>query len=167
MSKRKTIGEKINLWLIAAIIVLLTIVVTVTIIFIRSNRPLHQAREETIQVARRYGDLDTVDKFYWFNRKKTYFTVTGEDTSGKKIVVIVPQKGNKICVLDQSDGLTEAAAKKQISTDYPDVTVEKAELGIYQKQTVWEVSAKNSEGNYNYYLIAFADGKKVKTLNNI
>ena len=44
---------------------------------------MQQAKREAVQMAEKYADLKTVDQFYWFNRDKTYFTVTGESNSGE------------------------------------------------------------------------------------
>lgn len=167
MAKRKNIQRQLNYWLIGVIAFLLTIIVTVLIIFIRSNQPMVQARKEAVAIAKANADLTSVDDFYWYNRTSTYFTVTGKNSNDQEIVVFVPQKGNKITVMAQSEGITEAQAVKKIETAHPDLTVKKVELGMYQKEAVWEITTKASDGTLSYYLIAFSDGSHVKTLKNI
>ena len=110
--------QRLNRWLLGIVAFLLIIIVAATMIFIRSNRPMQQAKREAVQMAEKYADLKTVDQFYWFNRDKTYFTVTGESNSGEAIIVIVPESGEKIRVLNQKDGLTEQQAEKRFESDH-------------------------------------------------
>lgn len=159
--------QKFNRWLLGIVTFLLIIIVAATMIFIRSNRPMHQAKKEAVQMAEKYADLKTVDQFYWFNREKTYFTVTGENNTGESIIVIVPKSGEKIRVLNQKDGLTEQQVEKRFESDYPDLVFEKANLGIYRDQTAWEITAKDDQGAIHYYLLAFNDGKTIKAIKKI
>lgn len=64
--------QRLNRWLLGIVAFLLIIIVVATMIFIRSNRPMQQAKREAVQMAEKYADLKTVDQFYWFNRDKTY-----------------------------------------------------------------------------------------------
>lgn len=159
--------QRLNRWLLGIVTFLLIIIVAATMIFIRSNRPIQQAKKETVQMAEKYADLKTVDQFYWFNREKTYFTVTGENNNGEGIIVIVPKSGEKIRILNQKDGLNEGQAEKQFESEHPDLLFEKATLGIYRDQTAWEVTAKDDQGAIYYYLLAFNDGKELKVIKNI
>lgn len=159
--------QKLNRWLLGIVAFLLIIIVAATMIFIRSNRLMHQAKREAVQMAEKYADLKTVDQFYWFNREKTYFTVTGENNTGEQIIVIVPKSGEKIRVLNQKDGLTEQQAEKRFESDNPDLIFEKANLGIYRDQTTWEITAKDDQGTIYYYLLAFNDGKTIKVIKKI
>ena len=59
-----------------------------------------QAKEATA-IAKTSANLETVDKFYWFTRKNTYFTLTGKNDKGTEIIVIVPKSGEKVTVLNQ------------------------------------------------------------------
>jgi uncharacterized protein YpmB len=154
LDTNSTRQQKLNRWLLGIVAFLLIIIVAVTMIFIRSNRPMQQAKREAVQMAEKYADLKTVDHFYWFNREKTYFTVTGENNTGESIIVIVPKSGEKVRVLNQKDGLT-------------DLIFEKANLGIYQDKTAWEITAKDEKGAIFYYLLSFNDGKQIKVIKEI
>lgn len=159
--------RRLNRWLLGIVTVLLIIIVAAAMIFIRSNRPMQQAKREAVQMAEKYADLKTVDQFYWFNREKTYFTVTGENHDGQSIIVIVPKSGEKIRVLNQKDGLTEEQAKESFEGTHPDLMIEKTNLGIYKDQTAWEITAKDEQGKIYYYLLAFNDGKTIKDIKKI
>ncbi len=159
--------QKLNRWLLGIVTFLLIIIVGATMIFIRSNRPMQQAKKEAVQMAEKYADLKTVDQFYWFNREKTYFTVTGENNTGEAIIAIVPKSGEKVRVLNQKDGLTEQQVEKLFESDHPKLIFEKANLGIYQDQTAWEITAKDEQGEIHYYLLAFKDGEEIKVIKKI
>ncbi len=159
--------NKLNRWLLGIVAFLLIILVAGSMIFIRSNRPMQQAKREAIQMAEKYADLETVDQFYWFNREQTYFTVVGKNKSQEEIIVIIPKSGDKVRVLAQKDGLTEEQAEATVKTNYPDVTVEKATLGIYRDKTAWEITAKDDQGAIYYYLLTFNDGKTIKVIKKL
>lgn len=159
--------KKLNRWLLGIVTFLLIILVAGTMIFIRSNRPMQQAKREAVQMAEKYADLETVDQFYWFNREQTYFTVVGKNKSQEEIIVIIPKSGDKVRVLAQKDGLTEVQAEETVKTNYPDMTIEKANLGIYRDQTAWEITAKDDQGAIYYYLLNFNDGKIIKVIKKI
>ncbi len=126
-----------------------------------------QAEKEATEIAKKYADLKEVDRFYWFTRKKTYFSLTGKNDKGQEIAVVIPKSGEKVKVLAQKDGLTEDEAKRKIADAHPDIQVEKAALGMYDDQVVWEITGKKQSGQLNYYLIAFDTGKEVKTIADI
>ncbi|WP_376765631.1 cell wall elongation regulator TseB-like domain-containing protein [Enterococcus durans] len=166
--KKKTAKEKIiNRVLLGLIIFLLAVIVFSSIFYLRSSRPMMQAKKEATEIAEKYADLKEVDRFYWFTRKKTYFSLTGKNDKGQEIVVVIPKSGEKVKVLAQKDGLTEKEAKQKIADAYPDIQVEKATLGMYDDQVVWEITGENSHNELNYYLIAFDTGKEVKTITDI
>lgn len=159
--------KKLNRWLLGIVAFLLIIIVTGTMIFIRSNRPMQQAKREAVQMAEKYADLETVDQFYWFNREQTYFTVVGKNKSQEEIIVVIPKSGDKVRVLAQKDGLNEEQAEATVKTNDPDLTIEKANLGIYRDQTAWEITAKDDQGAIYYYLLSFNDGKIMKVIKKI
>ena len=70
-------------------------------------------------------------------------------------------------VLAQKDGITEQEAKEKIAQAHPEVQIEKASLGMYDNQAVWEVVGKNSKDQFNYYLLSFESGKEIKTITGI
>ncbi|MFC4770920.1 cell wall elongation regulator TseB-like domain-containing protein [Enterococcus hermanniensis] len=167
MDTNSTKQQKLNHWLVGIIIFLLIVIVSVSMLFIRSNRPMQQAKKEAVKMAEKYADIEDVDHFYWFNLEKTYFTVTGKNKSGESLVVIIPKSGDKVKVLDQKAGMTEQQIENKFIEDYPDLTFEKANLGIYHDQTAWEVTAKDEAGAIQYYLLAFSDGKMIKVIKGI
>lgn len=144
------------------------IVVLFSVIFyIRSTRPMAQAQKEAVSIAKEFADLQEVDKFYWFTREKTYFSLTGKNAKQEKIAVIIARSGGEVKTFKQKDGLTEAAAIKKIVAEYQPKKVLKASLGMYQDEPVWEVVTENDTGYFNYYLCSFKTGDLLKNIENV
>jgi Uncharacterized protein conserved in bacteria len=152
--------------LMSGIILLLLIILFSSIFYIRSSRPMAQAKQEAVEIAKQYASIEDVEHFYWFNREETYFTVLGKDDKQQEMIAIIPKSGSKITVLKQSDGLSEADAKEAIRVAHPEEAVKKATLGMFNKQPVWEVMTKGNQGN-TYFLLDFKTGKEVKVISNI
>ncbi|MFK4567090.1 DUF5590 domain-containing protein [Enterococcus sp. UD-01] len=158
---------KKNKILLIVIAALLAIIVMVALIFVRSTHPQKQAEREAIQIAKDHAQLQSADHFYWFTRKKTYFSVTGKNDQGDEIAVIIPKNGEKVTVLYQKDGVKEGQIRQLMETDYKESNILKVNLGMYNDQPVWEVVAKNDEGLLSYYLLSFKDAEEVKVIKNV
>jgi uncharacterized protein YpmB len=153
--------------LLCAIVFLLIVIIFSSIFYIRSTRPMRQARNEAIEIAQKYTDLKEVDQFYWFNRQSSSFSLTGTDDKKNEIVVIIPKSGEKVSVYNQSDGLTEDEAKQKVAEEHPNESIQKATLGLFENQPAWEVMTKDDSGALNYYLLGFKDGEEINVINNI
>ncbi len=156
-----------NRWQLIVITILSCILVFSLIFYIRSSRPMREAKNDTIRYAEKYADLKDVERFYWFTREKTYFSVTGTDKEGKKIVVIIPKSGDKVVVKNQSEGLTQEEAVQEVKEKYSPNNILKINLGMFKEQIVWEVTAQNKQKQLSYYLISFSTGDEVKTIKNL
>ncbi|GAA2890832.1 cell wall elongation regulator TseB-like domain-containing protein [Enterococcus casseliflavus] len=153
--------------LLSAITVLLVVILFASIFYLRSSRPMRQARNEAIEIAERYTDLAEVEQFYWFTREETSFSIVGKDTNNNEIVVIIPKSGEKVSVSNQADGLTEAQAKAFVRDNHQGQEIQKAALGIFEGEPTWEVMTKDGDGRLNYYLIGFKDGEEIKAITEL
>ncbi|KAF1297597.1 peptidase [Enterococcus sp. JM4C] len=156
--------KRVGLILISAITVLLTIIVLTAVFYIRANRPMAQAKAEAVEIAEKYAQVKTVDQFYWFTRKETYFSVLGKDDKNHEVAVIISKSGDKVKVLNQKDGLSEQQAEQVVLRDHPGEAVVKRSLGIYENQPTWEIMTKDSQNQLTYYLLSFNDGKEIKSI---
>ncbi|MDN6290289.1 MAG: DUF5590 domain-containing protein [Tetragenococcus koreensis] len=150
--------------------VLLFIIFFSIIFYIRASRPMRQAKQEAVEIAEEYANIDTVDDFYWFTRDETYFTVMGKDENDRDLAVIIPQSGNKVTVEQQDEGLTEQEARQAVLQEHENETVEKTSLGMVDDTPVWEVVTTDDNGDSegsNYYLLQFEDGEEVNSLRDI
>lgn len=153
--------------LIGINLVLATLIFTSIFFFLRANRPMSRAKKEAFEIAKQYTDLETVDRFYWYTREESYFTLVGNDTKDQAIIVIIPKSGKKVTVLNQVDGLTEDDVLKKIYQQENVSKVTKMNLGIHEGLPTWEVVAENDNSGLDYYLIDFKSGEIVSSINNI
>lgn len=158
--------KKTVVGLFASIVLLLMIILVFSLAYIRASRPMRQARDEAFELAQKHNLLQKVNKFYWFTREETYFSLIGEDEKGREKVVIIPKSGQEILSFNQNEGLTEKEAKSVIQQSYPKEQIKKITLGFYQNQAVWEVMTKVSDEE-RYHLLTFNDGTIIKTIPTI
>ena len=166
MSQMDSKEKKTVVGLFISIVVLLVIILISSLVYIRASRPMRQARDEAVELANKHVSLKSVDRFYWFTREETYFSLMAEDEKGKEIVVIIPKSGQEILILNQNEGITEKKAKSIIQKTFPNETVKKVTLGVYQEQVVWEVMTKVSDEE-RYHLLDFNDGNLIKSIPTI
>ncbi|WP_034550021.1 DUF5590 domain-containing protein [Carnobacterium funditum] len=154
------------------IISLLTITMGIVIIFsvfiyTKSRQPLMQAREETTKIAQESSNLMTVNKFYWYNNKQTYFSVSGVNKKEESMMVIVEQKGGKVIVLNPGEFISENEAKKIAYTEMKPKKMLETRIGLENGIPVWEVTYEQKNGKLGYYIVTAKDGKWVKDIKNI
>ncbi len=159
---KKRRAKQVDILIICGVILALIIFVS-SIVYTRVSRPVRQAKAEATQIAQRAANIETVENFYWFTRDETYFSIVGLDNKEEEMIVIIPQSGNKITILQQSEGLTENEARRMVKKNHPEEAVKKANLGVVDEKIVWEVMTENDAG-IMYYLIDFKEGQEIDAL---
>lgn len=149
------------------VIVLSIVMIIFLILGIKTMRPYNQAKKQAVELAHKHVDFSEISDFYWFNREETIFTLVGETDKGRKVVVFIPEKGNKIKVVDQDKGITEDQALQLIESEYQPNEIIKINLGLIKEVPVWEVVTKNADKSMNYYVINFETGKVTSALKNV
>lgn len=146
---------------------MLLFILSVTTVVTRSLSPYNQAEAETTTLAQERANLAEADDFYWYNGNETFFTVTGTDTEGTPIIVIVEQDGGAIEVLEQEETVSKQTVIEQtISREDPQEILE-ARIGMYNKNPIWEVSFKQGNDNIGYIIFSLTSGEWVRTIKNI
>ena len=163
MNKAEKKERKKILILFSLIVALLLIILFSAIFYIRASRPMRQAKEDSIQLAKEHVDIQRVDQFYWITREETYYSLVGETEAGKNVVVIIPKTGEKLLVFDEKDGLTQEQTRAVVQELAPQERIKKITLGMFNDQVVWEVMTKGND-ELHYYLIDFKDGSLVHRL---
>lgn len=147
-------------------VVLLFIIFFSIIFYVRASRPLRQARQEAVVIAEKTAKIKTVDDFYWFTRKGSYFTVSGKNDKNQQLLVVIPESGKNVRIYQQDDGITAKKAQQTIAHRYKNESFKKTSFGLFKKKPVWEVVTSDDKGN-NYYLLQFKDGKIVKAIREL
>lgn len=151
---------------IVSVVIFLVIALGI-IILIKANQPYARAKKEAVALAEKYAKLEHADEFYWYSREHSYFSVVGTDAKGTEIVVIIPQSGEKITVLNQKDGINRSQAIKTITDQKHPYKILKVTLGMEKDEPVWEVSTENEQGELSYYILSFETGEIKKETENI
>lgn len=131
------------------------------------NHPRAAARRQATQIAKKYAGLKKADAFYIYNREKTYYTVAGKNNKNQQVLVIVPQKGGNVRVVQQSKGITKNQALTKVWQKEKPEKVLKVAPGVFNNHVVWEVTYTNHQGNLCYDLLRFSNGQLVQQINNL
>lgn len=171
MDELKIIRRKrwvsVKKFLTTLLIVMLLFILGVTTVVTRSLSPYNQAEAETTTIAQERANLAETDEFYWYNGNETFFTVTGTDTEGTPIIVIVQQDGGAVEVVNQEEAISEQTAIEQtISREKPREILE-ARIGMYNGNPIWEVSFKQDNDTLGYAIFSLTSGEWVRTIKNI
>lgn len=157
--------KKQYIWWVFPIIILFIFIFS----FIQFLYPYMHVKKVAVQVAKEYTSLNKVDDFYLYHGEETYFSVFGKDKDGKEIVVLIPEKGSKISVLDQNEMIHKDQAIKHVLEEAEDQQrLYKESFGIYQDTPVWEVIARDQEtGSLYYYYVNYKTGELLHQISEI
>lgn len=146
---------------------MLTLIFGVTIVTTRSLSPYNQAQAETLDLAERRADLVEANEFYWFNGAETYFTITGQDSEGNSIIVIVKQDTGEIEVLQEDETISKQTAINTTHQQEEPEEILEARIGIDKDEPVWEVTFRQENGRMGYTYISLTSGEWIRTIKNI
>lgn len=148
--------------------VVLFVIVSFFLIFLRANQPKIVAESQTASIAKVTVGMEDVKKFYCFNRKETYYSVLGIDNKNQEVYVLVSNRSGKVTILPKNKGLDEKQAYSLILKKEKNLEkISSTNIGIYDSKPVWEVVAKSTESSYRYYLLDFETGKIVNKTDTI
>lgn len=163
---KSTLGLKEKI-LIGILIFLVCVLLFGSIFLIRGTRPYNRSQKEAEELALQYGKITEPEEFYYFNRKSQYFAVKGKTAAGKTTYALIPEDGKEITILKDSEGISENEALKIATSDNGKASFLKVGLGKEQDEIVWEISGKDEQGKWLYYLISFKEGKIVSKIQDI
>lgn len=130
-----------------------SLMLSAIIVLYVSTKPYREAKAVTIDVAQSTTDLTSFGKFTIYNGLETYYSIFGENSSGKKEIVSLNPDTNKVYVTKVSSGITEKKAAR-IARENGAEKISTITFGRYQDQTIWEVTAHNG-----FYLVDFNTGR--------
>lgn len=154
-------------FLTSVLFIMLLLIFGVTIVLTRSLSPYNQAKAETAQLASQKANLSTAEDFYWFNGNETYFTITGLNSEGTPIVVIIQQDGGEMKIFNEEDTISkERAIQLTVQRETPHKVLE-ARIGQYKQSPIWEVSFEQENGSIGYASFSLTSGEWIRTVKNI
>lgn len=113
--------------------------------------------------------LITVTDTYVYQSKKSYVTVIGEDSKGKKKAIFVPQNNKKEKPIEifLKDGISEKKAISEASKKGDVKEILHTKLGVEKPGVVWEITYLNKQDKLNYVYIMFDNGRWWKRILNL
>lgn len=154
--------KKTILWALLALVVFGS-----AIIYWQAAAPYHDAQQNAVKLAKRYGGLKKASAFYLFNRKQTYYTVAGINRQNQSVYVMISQKSAHINIYQHKSGISSQKAIQLVKQEQHPKKILKTALGKWDKTPVWEVTYLNRNGRLSYTLLKFKDGSLVKTIQNL
>lgn len=149
------------------ILTILGIILILWISFAIANHPRNQARHEAYAMAKKYAHVNQPNGFYVYNREKTYYTVTGKNQHGRQVLVMIPEKGGNISVINQSKGINSQQAINKVKANDQPRRILRIAPGYFNNKVVWEVTYVNKKGALCYDLINFKTGQFVQQIDNL
>lgn len=153
-----------------AVALMLTVIVGSVSIYTTGNKSYRESREQAAEIAEKKAGIEKVDEFYWYNGKKSYYTVVGSTKKkDNKVVIINSDKdtsGNTV-VLDQGDTITRKQAIQLTNQAKKTVQIIEARIGMEEDTPIWEVAYKHENGHLGYYVVSLKTGEWIKDIENI
>ncbi|MBM7643407.1 cell wall elongation regulator TseB-like domain-containing protein [Streptococcus loxodontisalivarius] len=149
--KRFNLSTKMQVLIGTGLILLVLLISTLTITYVASL-PRIQARQEAIQVAKNYSDMDKFGDFQIYTGDMTYYSLFGTDKDGNEMVVAVGADNSQVYVYKLSDGISSQKAE-EVAKNSGAKSVDKVTFGIKDSTPVWEVKSGTT-----YYTINFQTG---------
>lgn len=149
------------------IVLLLVVMGVMLMIYHQARLPDTTAEKKAVAIAEKYAKLKNPDDFYTYHRKNTYYTVSGQNSAGRGIYVLINEKGNHATVYRQSAGITKnEALEKTWSTKKPKKVLN-INFGMFKNKPVWEVVYRTNKGRLCYLTLDFKSGDTVQLIENI
>ncbi|WEV71634.1 hypothetical protein OZY43_04265 [Lactobacillus sp. ESL0785] len=152
---RQTI--KFIIWLIVVIILAYCLTV---VIFYKAGKPAQGEMQEVSRIATEKTPITRVQTYYHLDRGINSYSLKGSGKKGSYYFIYLPGS-KKGYLFPTKKGVSEAAIRSKFKAQGATGKISQVNLGWYRGRAVWEVTAKNSSGSYNYKLYEFKNGNLV------
>lgn len=152
---------------------ILTVIIAVILLFLLSvfmfsQRPIEQAREETTSLINIEYPVEDTSDFYWLTTPdETYFSLEFTTTDDKQMYAIVARDSGETVYYDYNELITNDDALAITVNDLDPLEVQQARLGLVENEPVWEVTYTDKESRMGYYYISAKDGSWIQTISNL
>ena len=152
---------------------ILTVIIAVILLFLLSvfmfsQRPIEQAREETTSLINIEYPVEDTSDFYWLTTPdETYFSLEFTTTDDKQMYGIVARDSGETVYYDYNELITNDDALAITVNDLDPLEVQQARLVLVENEPVWEVTYTDKETRMGYYYISAKDGSWIQTISNL
>ena len=151
----------------------LTILIAVVLlflfsVFIFSQRPIEQAREETTNLINIDHPIEETTEFYLLTTpEETYFSLEFTTTDNEPMYGIVARDSGETVYYNYNELITNEDALAITVNDLNPTEVQQARLGLVEDEPVWEVTYIDEDSTMGYYYISAKDGSWIQTISNL
>jgi uncharacterized protein YpmB len=150
-----------------AVVATIVIVGAMIAVFLNARSPVNEKAEVALQRAETETDLASTEDVSLYNGKKSYLVITGENTSGEKIIIWVPEKDEEIIVKKWADGISKEAAINKLNGENDVNEILSVKLGMESVGPVWEMTYLDDNEHLNYYYLLFETGEWWRKIENL
>jgi uncharacterized protein YpmB len=150
-----------------AVVATIVIVGAMIAVFLNARSPVNEKAEVALQRAETETDLASTEDVSLYNGKKSYVVITGENTSGEKIIIWVPEKDEEIIVKKWADGISKEAAINKLNGENDVNEILSVKLGMESVGPVWEMTYLDDNEHLNYYYLLFETGEWWRKIENL
>lgn len=136
--------------------VLLSLLISIGLIFYFSLRPWYKDKALASRLAKQEVGLASVASFDYFNDIEGYYSLSGKTEAGQLIYVVVDQDSQSVLAFDPASGKTKEEVT-QLALANGSEKVGRIIFGLYDNNPVWRVQAGKTT-----YLFNFTDGNLIK-----
>ncbi len=142
-------------WLIGILVLLYLVFL---LVFYKASAPERNETHQLNQIALQKSPITKIERNYHLNRGVNSYSALGQAKDRSKYYFIYLPGTKKAYLLSADKGVSEKNVARQYTTSRPTDKIVEVNLGWYKNKAVWEVTAKNSNGNYRYQLYEFKNG---------
>jgi uncharacterized protein YpmB len=136
-------------------------------VFLNARSPVNDRAEVALQRAETETDIASTEDVSLYNGKKSYVVITGENTSGEKVILWVPEKKEEIIVKKWADGISKEAAINKLKGENDVNEILSVKLGMESVGPVWEMTYLDDNEHLNYYYLLFETGEWWRKIENL
>ncbi len=157
-------------WIIISVVVILASSVLGVSVYLNATKPLRNAEEKAIGIAKQETDLTDFKDFQLFNGEDTYYVLQAKDPRGDEVYVWIAEKDQKTVIKNVNSGVNQEQAVQVVFTDREPEEIISVRLGMTKIQKTirptWEIYYRTANGHLNYYYVDFETGEKLRAIDN-
>lgn len=142
-------------WLMGIIVVLYF---SSLLIFYKASSPERHQTRVLNQIVLQKSPITKIERNYHLDRGVNSYAVKGLSKNKKTYYFIYLPASKKAYLLPAKKGVSETSIKNKYSAKHPSDQLMEVNLGWYRNRAAWEVTGKDTAGDYRYQLYEFKNG---------
>lgn len=130
-------------------------------------KPMATAEKNVQTIVKQQTDLTNLHDLTVDYRDGATYAVLGQTPSGQQKVAIIQGKKGSVQTFNYGNGISKSDLLDKIKSKYQLKKIYSANLSIYQKTLVWEISFEDQNGHLNYVTMDYRTGAVYRTINGI